>query len=91
MAEAILKNLQQKVFDEVMTRADIPAEFGNREDLTKAGEELQRAFKDRLTRARLAQGSDVCIKLFILNDKNIHFKCDITMRKKEREREIETI
>ncbi|KYQ49918.1 hypothetical protein ALC60_11093 [Trachymyrmex zeteki] len=58
VAEAILKNLQQKVFDEVMTRADIPAEFGNREDLTKAGEELQRAFKDRLTRARLAQEYD---------------------------------
>ncbi|KYM96237.1 PREDICTED: uncharacterized protein LOC108779634 [Cyphomyrmex costatus] len=55
VVEAILKNLHQKVFDEVMTRADIPVEFGNREDLAKAGEELQRALKDRLTRARMAQ------------------------------------
>ncbi|EGI63642.1 hypothetical protein G5I_07980 [Acromyrmex echinatior] len=64
VTEAILKNLHQKLFDEVMTRANIPAEFGNREDLMKAGEELQRALKDRLTLARLAQGiiSDVCIK-----------------------------
>ncbi|KYN22958.1 PREDICTED: uncharacterized protein LOC108758743 [Trachymyrmex cornetzi] len=58
VTEAILKNLHQKVFDEVLTRADIPAEFGNREDLTKAGEELQRAFKDRLTLARLTQEYD---------------------------------
>ncbi|XP_011692809.1 PREDICTED: uncharacterized protein LOC105452946 isoform X2 [Wasmannia auropunctata] len=55
VAEAILKNLHQKVFDEVLARADIPTEFGNREDLTKAGEELQRAFKDRLMRARMAE------------------------------------
>lgn len=56
MAEAILKNLHQKVFDEVMARADIPTEFGNREDLTKAGEELQRTFKERLMRARMEGG-----------------------------------
>ncbi|KYN31937.1 hypothetical protein ALC56_13690 [Trachymyrmex septentrionalis] len=54
--EAIMKNLHQKVFDEVMIRAGIPAEFGNREDLTEAAEELQRALKDRL--ARLAQNND---------------------------------
>jgi len=64
VTEDILKNLNQKVFDEVMTRADIPAEFGNQEDLTKADEELQRAFKNQLALVRLAQGiiSDVCIK-----------------------------
>ncbi|XP_018054696.1 PREDICTED: uncharacterized protein LOC108691455 [Atta colombica] len=55
VTEDILKNLNQKVFDEVMTRADIPAEFGNQEDLTKAGEELQRAFKNQLALVRLAQ------------------------------------
>ncbi|KAL6257062.1 hypothetical protein P5V15_011997 [Pogonomyrmex californicus] len=56
--EAVLKKLHQKVFNEVMTRADIPVEFGSREDLTKAGtsaEELQRTFRDRLTRARMME------------------------------------
>lgn len=58
MTEAILKNLHQKVFDEIMARVDIPTEFGNREDLTEAGEKLQRVFKDRLMRARLAEEGD---------------------------------
>lgn len=52
---AIIKNLHERAFGEVMTRADIPAEFGTREDLTKAGEQLRRAFNDRLTRARIEQ------------------------------------
>ncbi|XP_071566011.1 uncharacterized protein [Temnothorax nylanderi] len=55
VAGAILKNLHQKVFDEVMARVDIPTEFGDREDLLEAGEELQRVFNDRLMRARLAE------------------------------------
>lgn len=66
MAEAILKNLHQKVFDEVMARADIPVEFGNREDLTKAGEELERAFKDRFMRARIAEEGDISFKRNII-------------------------
>lgn len=67
MAEAILKNLHQKVFDEVMSRAEIPTEFGNREDLTKSGEKLQRVFKDRLTRARVTEeGGDFCTKRYSL-------------------------
>ncbi|XP_024871447.1 uncharacterized protein LOC112454348 [Temnothorax curvispinosus] len=52
---AILKNLHQKVFDEVMARVEIPTEFGDREDLMEAGEELQRVFNNRLMRARLAE------------------------------------
>lgn len=61
-----------------MSRAEIPTEFGNRKDLTKAGEELQRAFKDRLTRARVTEeGGDFCTQ------NNIHFKCD--GREKERD------
>ncbi|XP_011868440.1 PREDICTED: uncharacterized protein LOC105562308, partial [Vollenhovia emeryi] len=61
VAKAIVKNLQQKVFDEVMARADIPTEFGNREDPVEAGEELERVFKDRLMRARLAEeDGDFC-------------------------------
>lgn len=35
VAEAIVKNLHQKIFDEVITHADIPMELDNREDLTK--------------------------------------------------------
>ncbi|XP_070160877.1 uncharacterized protein [Polyergus mexicanus] len=55
VAEAIVKNLNQKVFDEIMNRVDIPTEFGNRKDLTKASEELQRTLKDRLTHARIKE------------------------------------
>ncbi|XP_077256432.1 uncharacterized protein LOC143894168 isoform X1 [Temnothorax americanus] len=55
VAGAILKNLHQKVFDEVMARVDIPTEFGDREDLMEAGEELQRVFNNRLMHARLAE------------------------------------
>ncbi|CAL1683706.1 unnamed protein product [Lasius platythorax] len=55
VVEAIVKNLHEKVFDEVMTHADIPTEFGNRKDLTKASEELQRTLKDRLIRARMME------------------------------------
>lgn len=67
MSEAILKNLHQKIFDEVMTRVDIPTEFGSREDLTEAGEELQHVFKDRLMRARLAEEGDFCFAKRYLN------------------------
>lgn len=49
-----LNNLHQKVFDEVVARADIPIEFDNREDSTEADDE-QRAFTDRLMRALLAE------------------------------------
>ncbi|KAM0724906.1 hypothetical protein ACS0PU_009290 [Formica fusca] len=55
VAEAIVKNLHQKVFDEIMNREDIPTEFGNRKDLTKTSEELQRTLKDRLTHARIKE------------------------------------
>lgn len=55
MTEAVLNNLHQKVFDEVVARADIPMEFDNREDLTEANEESQSAFTDRLMRALLAE------------------------------------
>lgn len=66
-----------------MSRAEIPTEFGNREDLTKTGEKLQRAFKDRLTRARVTEeGGDFCTQ------NNIHFKCDITMAEGEGELEL---
>lgn len=49
VVEAILKNVYQRVLDGVVSRADIPAEFGSREDLAEAGEELERAFRNRLT------------------------------------------
>jgi len=55
---AIINNLHQRVFDEIMTREDIPtnARFGDREDLTKAaGEKLQRTFKEQLIRARMME------------------------------------
>ncbi|XP_072767129.1 uncharacterized protein [Anoplolepis gracilipes] len=55
VTEAIVKNLHEKVFDKVMTRADLPTEFGNRNDLTKASEELQRTLKNRLTRVRIME------------------------------------
>lgn len=36
-------------------------EFGNQEDLTEADEELERAFKDRLTLASITkEGNDFC-------------------------------
>lgn len=75
VAEAILKNLHEKVFDEVMSRADIPAEFGNRDDLTEAGKKLQRTFRDRLTRARMTEeGGDFFVafhknNIFILENR----------------------
>jgi hypothetical protein len=43
-----------------MTREDIPTEFGDREDLTTAGEKLQRAFKEQLTRARMMEDGMIC-------------------------------
>lgn len=58
MADAIVKNLHQKMFDDVITHADIPTEFDNRENLTKASEELQRTPNDRLTRVRIMEEGD---------------------------------
>lgn len=58
VVQAILNNLCQKIFDEIIARADIPMEFGDRENLTEASEELQRVFEDRLIRARLASEGD---------------------------------
>ncbi|RLU26837.1 hypothetical protein DMN91_000634 [Ooceraea biroi] len=55
VAGALIKDLHERIFDEVMRWEEIPTEFGNREDLTKTAEELRRAFNDRLTRARMAQ------------------------------------
>lgn len=55
MVGAILNNLHQRVFDDIMTRKDIPTQFGDREDLAKAGEELRRAFKEQLARARVME------------------------------------
>lgn len=75
MAEAILKNLHEKVFNEVMARANIPTEFGNREDLTKASEELQRIFKDRLMRARMKGNNIRFAKQYLL-------KHDITIKER---------
>lgn len=71
VANAIVKNLHQKIFDEVITHADIPTEFGNRENLTKASEELQRTLNDRSTRVRILEegGNFYCLYkiIFILN------------------------
>lgn len=59
VVEAIVKNLHQKVFDEVLSRANIPTEFGTREELVKTSEELQRVFNDIVTRSRLeGKGGD---------------------------------
>ncbi|XP_025267270.1 abnormal spindle-like microcephaly-associated protein homolog [Camponotus floridanus] len=55
VAEAIVKNLHQKIFDEVITHADIPTEFGNREDLTNTSKKFQRTLKDRLTHVRIME------------------------------------
>lgn len=74
---AILDNLCQKVFDEIMAREDIPTEFGDREGLTKAGEKLQRAFKEQLTRARMEEGWRFLSRL----QNNYYFKCDIIITK----------
>jgi len=73
VAEAIVKNLHQKIFDEVITHADIPTEFGNRKNLTKASEELQRTLKDRLTHVRIMEegGNFYCLQ------NNIHSKFNI--------------
>lgn len=74
MAEAILKNLHEKVFNEIMARANIPTEFGNRED-SKASEELQRTFKDRLMRARMKGNNIRFAKQYLL-------KHDITIKER---------
>lgn len=51
VVEAIVKNLHRRVLDGVVSRANIPAEFGSREELAEAGEELERAFRNRSARA----------------------------------------
>lgn len=61
VAKAIVKNLHQKVFDEIMNRENIPTEFGSRKDLAKASEELQRTLKDRLMNARIKEEGDHCL------------------------------
>ncbi|XP_032685363.1 uncharacterized protein LOC116850800 [Odontomachus brunneus] len=55
VVEAIVKNLHQRVLDGVVSCANIPAEFGSREELAEAGEELQRAFRNRLARACITE------------------------------------
>lgn len=64
VAEAVLKNLHRRVLDGIVSRANIPAEFGSREELAEAGEQLERAFRDRLTRACITEGNGEETSLF---------------------------
>lgn len=50
---AIIKNLHKMVLEDTVTRTNIPTKFGNRAELAKASEKLERTLNNRLTRARL--------------------------------------
>ncbi|XP_076227660.1 uncharacterized protein LOC143175004 [Nomia melanderi] len=48
VVEAVLDSLHQKVFKKVISREDVPAEYGTREELTITSTKVQMAFKERL-------------------------------------------
>jgi len=49
VAQAIIKNINKKIVNDVVKRVHVPAEFDNREDLMKVGDKLQRIINNQLT------------------------------------------
>ncbi|KAG7198042.1 hypothetical protein KM043_016267 [Ampulex compressa] len=58
VVEAILENLRLRLFKKVMSREDIPEEYGTRDDMIRDSLKLQTAFKDHLRRTRMSEEDD---------------------------------
>lgn len=59
VVQAILDNVRHRVFQGVLSREDIPEEFGSMEDVKEALERVEGAYKESLRRSRLSiQGAN---------------------------------
>lgn len=52
-ARAILDNLQQRIFDKVLSGEAIPGEFATIQEIAKATEKLSNAYVERLDGSKL--------------------------------------
>jgi len=65
MVQAIVKNINKKIVNDVIKRADIPAEFDNRENLMEVGDKLQRTINNKLTRVHIAEEGIASFIVFV--------------------------
>lgn len=68
VVEAIVDNLHQKVFKNILDRDDFPKELGSREKLSESIDKVHSAYKELLRRSQYSEGGKKC--LF-----NVIFKC----------------
>lgn len=65
VVQAILDNVRHRVFQSVLSREDIPEEFGSFEDVSEAVERVEGAYKESLRRSRLSIQGELKLLLLI--------------------------
>ncbi|XP_078052100.1 uncharacterized protein LOC144478226 [Augochlora pura] len=58
IVQAVIDSLHQRVFQKVMSRDDIPMEYGTQEELTIASTKVQMAIKEHLRMSRLSMDGE---------------------------------
>ncbi|XP_076377135.1 uncharacterized protein LOC143259349 [Megalopta genalis] len=58
IVQAVIDSLHQRVFQKVMSRDDIPMEYGTKEELTITSTKVQMAIKERLRMSRLSMDGE---------------------------------
>ena len=53
VVDAIVENVRQRIFERVLSRDDIPGEFGSQENVDVLTEKIEKAYKERLRESRL--------------------------------------
>ncbi|XP_012281676.1 uncharacterized protein LOC105700422 [Orussus abietinus] len=54
VAKAIVENIRQRVFDNILTRQDIPEEFGTKDNVADAVEKIHETYKERLRQMEIS-------------------------------------
>ncbi|XP_033215867.1 uncharacterized protein LOC117172159 isoform X2 [Belonocnema kinseyi] len=83
VVEAIVDNLHQKVFKNILDRDDFPKELGSREMLSESIDKVHSAYKELLRKSQYSEGED---ELFDLEkDELVQNKVDLKESKEETE------
>ncbi|KAK9309680.1 hypothetical protein QLX08_000688 [Tetragonisca angustula] len=59
VTEAVLDTVHRKIFEKVISRDDIPEEYGTREEMMAASTKLQLAFKEQMRKTYLIKEGDL--------------------------------
>lgn len=53
-----MENVRQRIFEKILSREDIPGEFGSQKEVEAVAERIENAYKERLRESRLSSESE---------------------------------